>query len=62
MEPNVPLVEAIVRFVITMVLAILAVYTNMFLFMALALAVIVTALAQWCPLNHFLGRNKNLEH
>jgi len=62
MEPNVTLVEAIVRFVITMVLAILAVYTDMFIFMILALAVIVSALAQWCPINAILGRNKHLSH
>lgn len=62
MKTNVTLIESIVRFVITMILAILAVYTNMFIFMVLALVVIVSALAQWCPINHFLGRNKHLSH
>ena len=62
MEPNVTLIEAIVRFVITMVLAILAVYTDMFIFMVLGLIVIVSALAQWCPINYFMGRNKHLKH
>lgn len=62
MEPNVTLVESIVRFVITMILAIVAVYANMFIFMALALVVMVSALAQWCPINAILGRNKHLSH
>lgn len=62
MEPNVTLVESIVRFVITMILAITAVYANMFIFMALALVVMVSALAQWCPINAILGRNKHLGH
>lgn len=62
MEPNVTLIEAIVRFVITMILAILAVYLDMFIFMAVALLVMVSALAQWCPMNAMLGRNKHLGH
>lgn len=62
MESNVTLVESLVRFVITMVLAILAVYTNMFTLMVLGMLVMVTALAQWCPINTFLGRNKHMEH
>ena len=62
MESNVTLTESIVRFIITMVLAILAVYTEMFVFMALGMAVMVTALAQWCPINALIGRNKHLKH
>lgn len=62
MKPNVPLIESIVRLVLTMVFAILAVYTDMFIFMIIALALTVTAIAQWCPINRFMGRNKNMSH
>ena len=62
MEPNVTLQEALVRFVITMVLAILAVYFDTFILMAAAMIVITTALAQYCPINTMLGRNKDMGH
>ena len=62
MKTNVHLLESIVRFVITMVLAMAAVYTDMFIFMIVAMAVLVTSLAQWCPIYAIMGKNKHLHH
>ena len=62
MNPNVTLTEALIRFVVVMFLAIFSVYVDMFVFMLMAMAVLVTALAQYCPLNDILGRNKHLSH
>lgn len=62
MKTNVSIIEVIVRLVITMVLAIAAVYTDLFIFMIASMVVLVTAIAQWCPIYHFIGRNKHLGH
>lgn len=54
MKTNVSLVEGLARLVITMLLAMLAVYTEWFIFMVVAMLVLSTALSQYCPLKHLL--------
>lgn len=52
---NVSLFEGLLRFVATLFLAILAVVLNSFIPFVLAMIVLVTAIAQWCPLKQVLG-------
>lgn len=54
---NVSLVEAIVRFVIASLFAILAVVTEMYLFMIVAMIILATGLSQYCPLKDIFKIN-----
>lgn len=52
---NVSLFEGLLRFVATMILAISAVILNSFIPFVLAMIILVTAIAQWCPIKQLLG-------